>query len=51
MERAARMLSDTPEIPVAYIAASFGFEDASGFTHAFKRVFGCTPTQYRNNHI
>lgn len=51
MERAARMLSDTPEIPVADIAARFGFDDASGFTHAFKRVFGCTPTQYRNNHI
>ncbi|MGN0205762.1 MAG: helix-turn-helix domain-containing protein [Muribaculaceae bacterium] len=51
MERAARMLSDTPEIPVADIAAKFGFEDASGFTHAFKRVFGCTPTQYRSNHI
>lgn len=51
MERAARMLTDTPEIPVADIAARFGFEDASGFTHAFKRVFGCTPTQYRNNHI
>jgi len=34
-------------IPLADIAYQFGFHDPSHFTHAFKKYFGVTPSQYR----
>lgn len=50
MERAARLISDQPDCPIGDIAALCGFDDASAFSHAFKRVYGCSPSQFRNSH-
>ena len=50
MERATRLICDQPDCPISDIAALCGFDDASAFSHAFKRVYGCSPSQYRNSH-
>lgn len=47
MEKAGKLLKDSPEIPVLQVASMCGFEEASSFAHTFKRVYGCSPTQYR----
>lgn len=47
MERCAKLLLDNPGKTIGEIAALYGFEEASGFSHAFKRVYGCSPTAYR----
>ncbi|MBQ9217481.1 MAG: tetratricopeptide repeat protein [Muribaculaceae bacterium] len=47
MERAIQLLDD-PNQPVAQIAQLCGFSETSNFSHTFKRVYGCTPTQYRD---
>lgn len=47
MERCAKLLMDNPNKAIGEIAALCGFEEASGFSHAFKRVYGCSPTSYR----
>ena len=47
MERAIQLL-DNPDQPVAQIAQLCGFSETSNFSHTFKRVYGCTPTQYRD---
>ena len=47
MERAIQLLDD-PSQPVAQIAQLCGFSETSNFSHTFKRVYGCTPTQYRD---
>ena len=47
MEKAAKLLVDQPELPIVDVAFRCGFDDASSFTHTFKRIFGITPTQYR----
>lgn len=49
MERCAKLLVDNPDKTIGEIAALCGFEEASGFSHAFKRVYGCSPTSYREN--
>ncbi len=47
MERAIQLLDD-PNQPVAQIAQLCGFSETSNFSHTFKRVYGLTPTQYRD---
>ena len=47
MERAIQLLDD-PEQPVAEVAQLCGFSETSNFSHTFKRIYGCTPTQYRS---
>lgn len=47
MEKAGKLLKDNPAIPVLQVAALCGFEEASSFTHTFKRVYGMSPKQYR----
>jgi AraC-like DNA-binding protein len=52
-ETAQRMLRN-PEIPVASIAWSLGYADASGFSRAFRRWSGMTPSEWREaagNHV
>lgn len=46
LERAAARLAVDDE-PVVSIALTAGFASHEVFTRAFKRRFGCTPTQYR----
>ena len=47
MEKAGKLLKDNPALPVLQVAALCGFEEASSFTHTFKRVYGMSPKQYR----
>lgn len=47
MEKASKLLKECPEIPVLEVASLCGFEEASSFTHTFKRVYGIAPKQYR----
>ncbi|HYG79711.1 MAG TPA: AraC family transcriptional regulator [Pyrinomonadaceae bacterium] len=46
VEAACRAISAT-DAPLAEIAASLGFSDQSHMGRHFKRLTGCTPTQYR----
>ena len=47
MERCAKLLLENPTKSIGEIAYLCGFEEASCFSHAFKRVYGCSPTVYR----
>lgn len=50
MERCAKLLMENPTRTIAEIANLCGFDEASGFSHAFKRIYGCSPTAYREQH-
>ncbi len=50
MERCAKLLVENPDKTIGEIANLCGFDEASGFSHAFKRVYGCSPTAYREQH-
>ena len=47
MEKAGKLLSESPDMPIIQVATLCGFDEASTFTHTFKRIFSITPTQYR----
>lgn len=47
MERATQLLIQHSEMPVNQVAMLCGFEDISSFGHSFRRVYGCSPKQYR----
>ena len=47
MEKAGKLLAEHPEMPIVDVAFKCGFDEASSFTHTFKRIYGITPTQYR----
>ena len=49
MERAVQLLANSPEMPVSQVARLCGFDETSSFSHTFKRIYGCSPTQYRDN--
>lgn len=49
MERALKLLATNPDMPVAHVANLCGFDETSTFNHTFKRIYGCSPTQYREN--
>lgn len=48
MERAVTLLTDNPEMPVSKVANLCGFDEASTFTHTFKRIYDCSPSEYRD---
>jgi AraC-like DNA-binding protein len=48
MEKAGKLLKENPDLSILDIAMHCGFEEASSFAHTFKRVFGVSPSQYRN---
>ena len=37
------------ELSIAAIAEELGYSDASNFRAVFKKYFGCTPQEYRQN--
>lgn len=39
----------TPDYSIAQIAAESGFESSTYFCRVFRKIMGCSPTQYRNN--
>lgn len=46
MEAAAEMLQQSPNVKIYDVASAVGYADVAYFTNAFKKAFGCTPTQY-----
>jgi AraC-like DNA-binding protein len=44
------MLSNNPEMMITEIAYKCGFEDATSFSRAFRRLYGMSPSMYRNEH-
>lgn len=52
MKRASALLrtASAQELPVQEIALSLGFYDTPHFSNAFRRHFGVSPRQYRNQH-
>lgn len=49
MEKAGKLLTEQTDMPIVDVAFKCGFDEASSFTHTFKRIYGITPTQYREN--
>ncbi len=49
MEKAVKLLKESPDIPVLEVASRCGFEESSSFTHTFKRVYGVSPKEFRYN--
>jgi AraC-like DNA-binding protein len=47
MEKAGKLLKENLDLPILQVASQCGFEEASSFTHTFKRVYGMSPKQYR----
>ena len=47
MEKAAELLLESPEMPIQKVSDQCGFSEKSSFAHAFRRVYGCSPKQYR----
>lgn len=50
MEKAGKLLIDQPDMPIVDVAFKCGFDEASSFTHTFKRIYGMTPSQFREQH-
>ncbi len=49
IEQAKILLVD--QLPLSRISAALGFEDYNYFTRLFKKVCGCSPSQYRNRFL
>ena len=49
MDEAKQLLSQYPKYTMGEIAERCGFADSAHFTHAFKRLFGITPSEYTKN--
>ena len=47
MERAAKLLLDNPDMPVSRVASLCGYDETNSFGRCFKRAYGMTPSQYR----
>lgn len=48
IEEASRLLIASPEISASAIAKKCGFCDLPAFSHAFKKIKGVSPTEYRS---
>ena len=46
MQKASSLLTSRHELSISDVAMQCGFEEASSFTRAFKRVYGVAPSQY-----
>lgn len=47
----AKQLLQTPTISISVVAAQAGYSNYPHFVSTFKKLHGCTPTQYRNRII
>ncbi len=47
MHKATHLLSSQPDLLIEEVAERSGFEHVSSFYHAFKKVYGITPAEYR----
>lgn len=48
---AAKELLTHSELSVSYIAAAVGYASPSHFTVIFRKIVGCTPSEYRNHYL
>ena len=48
LKTAAELLKN-PDLTVAEVAYSSGFNDATYFSRSFKKVYGLSPTEFRSN--
>ena len=51
MQRAKQLLESQPGLTIEDISERCGFEHESSFYHAFKKMYGVTPAEYRRNAI
>ena len=49
-ERAREMLTH-PELSISYISSAVGYVSASHFAQVFRRAWGCTPSEYREDYF
>ena len=47
LERAKRLMMESPELSIGDIAVKCGFTDSAYFSRVFKKIFKLTPSQYR----
>ena len=50
MELAAKLLTDSPDMPVTQIANRCGYDEVTSFGRTFRKTYGISPSQYRENH-
>ena len=48
MERAAKLLTDNPDMPISRVATLCGYDETNSFGRSFKRFYNLTPSQYRD---
>ena len=51
MEKAKSLLREQRDLPLAEVAWQCGYMDYNYFFTVFKREVGCTPKEWRNEHI
>jgi AraC-like DNA-binding protein len=51
MERAAKLLLDSPDMPIARVATLCGYDETNSFGRSFKRAYGVTSSQYREQSL
>ena len=49
LERAAKALAETPSLTVKKAAAQNGYADTAGFSRAFKKLYGVSPSAWKNS--
>ena len=47
MELAAKLLTNSPDMPVSQVANRCGYDETTSFNRIFRKAYGMTPTQYR----
>ena len=51
LKNACNLLKNRPDIIISEVAYRCGFDDATSFSRAFRRVYDISPTKYRNENI
>ncbi len=47
MTKAAKIISDNPDLSLLEVALQFGYNSHESFTRAFEQVWNCKPSEYR----
>jgi AraC-like DNA-binding protein len=50
MELASKLLTDSPDMSVTQIANRCGYDEVTSFGRTFRKTYGISPSQYRENH-
>ena len=51
MELASKLLTDSPDMSVTQIANRCGYDEVTSFGRTFRKTYGISPSQYRENQI